>query len=54
MAEAASGPSFATAIGMLQLLNNKTFEELLYEESTAKKTVGQRLKSIFGLVKEDF
>lgn len=54
MAEAASGPSFAAAIGMLQLINKKTFEERLYEESTAKKGFITRLKSVFGLVKQDF
>ena len=54
MAEAASGASFSTAIGMLHLLTKKTFEERLYEESTAKQGFVHRLKSVFGLVKEDF
>lgn len=54
LAESVSGPAFATAIGMIKLIGKKSFEERLYEESTAKQGFMHRLKSILGLVKEDF
>jgi cell division protein FtsA len=54
LAEAASGPAFATALGMLRHLTNKSFEERLFEESQAKGSVWQRVKGMFGLVKEGF
>lgn len=54
MAEAATGTSFATAIGMLRYLTNKTFEERLFEEANTKSGIFSKVRGLAGWVKESF
>jgi cell division protein FtsA len=54
MADAATGPAFATAIGMLRAIASPSFEERLYAEATMKGGMFKKVKSLFGLIKEDF
>lgn len=47
MADAATGPGFATAIGMLRAIANPSFEERLYAEANAKGGFVKRVKQLF-------
>lgn len=54
MADAATGPAFATAIGMLRAIASPSFEERLYAEANRKSGMLSKVKNLFGLIKEDF
>ncbi len=54
LAEAVSGPAFATAIGMLGYALDKPMEDRLYEAAYAQRPLAKRLKFLSQWFKESF